>query len=48
MTSYCVKERQAMMNNDVKEREETLCMQVLGNMDNPEHKEILSKDALKF
>ncbi|CAH7277966.1 malate synthase A [Vibrio chagasii] len=36
------------MMNDVKEREETLCMQVLGNMDNPEYKEILSKDALKF
>lgn len=34
--------------NDVKEREETLCMQVLGNMDNPKYKEILSKDALKF
>ncbi|MEZ9698650.1 malate synthase A [Vibrio sp. 10N.261.46.E12] len=36
------------MMNDVKEREETLCMQVLGNMDNPKYKEILSKDALKF
>lgn len=34
--------------NDVKEREEVQCMQVLGNMDNSEYKEILSKDALKF
>ncbi|MEZ9542715.1 malate synthase A [Vibrio sp. 10N.286.48.C11] len=36
------------MMNDVKEREEVQCMQVLGNMDNSEYKEILSKDALKF
>ncbi|KZX70735.1 malate synthase A [Vibrio sp. HI00D65] len=36
------------MMNDVKEREEILCMQVLGNMDTPEYKEILSKGALKF
>ncbi|MDK9738788.1 malate synthase A [Vibrio sp. D404a] len=36
------------MMNDVKEREETLCMQVLGNMDNAEYKKILSKDALIF
>ena len=34
--------------NDVKEREEALCMQVLGNMDNAEYKKILSKDALIF
>jgi len=34
--------------NDVKEREDVLCMQVLGKMDNSEYKEILSKDALKF
>ena len=34
--------------NDVKEREEVQCMQVLGKMDNSEYKEILSKDALKF
>jgi len=33
---------------DVKEREDVLCMQVLGKMDNSEYKEILSKDALKF
>lgn len=36
------------MMNDVKEREEALCMQVLGNMDNAEYKKILSKDALIF
>ncbi|MEZ9278683.1 malate synthase A [Vibrio cyclitrophicus] len=36
------------MMNDVKEREDVLCMQVLGKMDNSEYKEILSKDALKF
>ncbi|MGF1846499.1 malate synthase A [Vibrio lentus] len=36
------------MMNDVKEREEVQCMQVLGKMDNSEYKEILSKDALKF
>lgn len=35
------------MMNDVK-REKVQCMQVLGNMDNSEYKEILSKDALKF
>jgi len=34
--------------NDVKEREEALCMQVLGNMDKAEYKKILSKDALIF
>jgi malate synthase len=36
------------MMNDVKEREEALCMQVLGNMDNAEYKKILSRDALIF
>ncbi|MEL0607523.1 malate synthase A [Vibrio echinoideorum] len=36
------------MMNDVKEREDVLCMQVLGKVDNSEYKEILSKDALKF
>ena len=36
------------MMNDVKEKEEALCMQVLGNMDNAEYKKILSKDALIF
>lgn len=36
------------MMNDVKEREDALCMQVLGNMDNAEYKKILSKDALIF
>ncbi|MGF1753019.1 malate synthase A [Vibrio makurazakiensis] len=36
------------MLNDVKEREESLCIQVLGNMDKPEYKKILSKDALTF
>ncbi|MFM2600223.1 malate synthase A [Vibrio fortis] len=36
------------MMNDVKEREEALCMQVLGDMDNAEYKKILSKDALIF
>ncbi|MEZ9050742.1 malate synthase A [Vibrio sp. 10N.247.311.64] len=36
------------MMNDVKERKDVLCMQVLGKMDNSEYKEILSKDALKF
>ena len=36
------------MMNDVKEKEEVQCMQVLGKMDNSEYKEILSKDALKF
>ena len=37
-----------MILNDVKEREESLCIQVLGNMDNPEYKKILSKEALSF
>ncbi|MEZ9070859.1 malate synthase A [Vibrio splendidus] len=36
------------MMNDVKEREDVLCMQVLGKVDNSEYKKILSKDALKF
>lgn len=36
------------MMNDVKEREDALCMQVLGNMDNAEYKKILSRDALIF
>ncbi len=35
------------MMNDVKEREEVQCMQVLGKMDNLSTKQILSKDALQ-
>ena len=37
-----------MSVNDVAEREETACLRVAGNMDNPEYRAILSKEALSF
>ncbi|KOO14921.1 malate synthase [Vibrio xuii] len=37
-----------MSLNDVAEKEETACLRVVGNMDNPEYQTILSKEALSF
>ncbi|MFM2587466.1 malate synthase A [Vibrio sp. TBV020] len=37
-----------MSLNDVAEKEETACLRVVGNMDNPEYQAILSKEALSF
>ncbi|MEZ8099078.1 malate synthase A [Vibrio bivalvicida] len=37
-----------MSLNDVAEREETACLRVIGNMDNPEYQTILNKEALSF
>lgn len=37
-----------MSLNDVAEREETACLRVVGNMDNPEYQTILNKEALSF
>ncbi|MCG9724999.1 malate synthase A [Vibrio brasiliensis] len=37
-----------MSVNDVAEREETACLRVVGNTDNPEFQAILSKEALSF
>lgn len=34
--------------NDVAEREQTACLRVVGNMDNPEYQAILSTEALSF